>query len=554
MKKISDLTPEHIRSYFTARLPDARFKSDRAQQMVRCLWHTDYTASLSINLERGIWNCKAGCGEGGLIAFEAQFSACDRVTAAQNIFEILGIKQPKQDSMFARKPEAVYDYTDEAGRLLYQKLRYPGKRFMLRKPTEDGTWDYQLGDFRKVLYHLPEVVTANWVLLTEGEKDSDNVRNLNLGQHDKRGLTRLATTTNFDGAEKWRPEYSPYFTGKQVVILPDNDDPGRRHAKLVAKSVHPYAHSLRVVDLPDLGEHQDVSDYLIKHSAEELTACIKATPIWQPVKSPLLVSLREFMSGASVVIDWLVDGIIQRGANGFIVSAPKAGKSFQAANLALSLALGLPWTGFTVFQRAKVALISREDNPGLTRWRLGRLLLGLGKTQAEADEWLYVNSKDQSPQFKLDMPEQVTEMMTALRQLKPEFVILDVLNVMHGKDENDNTDMRLILDTAEMISREFRCSVCILHHFNKEKDGRLTEKMRGSSAIAGFAEWIIGIRMQSDRPDERVRIMEFDSKASAPHAPVKYTVNGEDDSAQGLRIERWVEEAPQKSKKVSGLG
>lgn len=550
MKKLTDLTTDQIRCYFTSRLPDARFKADSPAQIVKCCFHSDSQPSLSINFEKGVFNCHAGCGKGGLKDFEKLFSSCDDRTATQNIFEVLGIKQAQQGPLYD-KPEKVYDYTDENGRLLSQKLRFPGKRFVQRKPTSDGGWDYHLGTCRKVLYHLPEVVTANSVGITEGEKDADNLRDLNLGQFDKRGLTRFATTTNFDGAGKWRPEYSPFLTGKNVLIFPDNDEPGKRHAKMVAESVYPYAQGVRVVELPGLTEHGDLSDYLEHHTPLELIEWTKKTALWAPVKSALLIPAQEFIDRSTAAIDWLVDGIIQRGGNGFIVSHPKAGKSWQAVDLALSLALGVPWMEFNIFHPERVALISREDNPALTAWRMRNLLMGKHKALSDLGDRLYVNSKDQSPQFKLDVPEQLSEMMAALRQLKPDFVILDVLNVMHSVDENDNTEMRRILDCAEIINRELRCSICILHHFNKEKEGRLTEKMRGSSAIAGFAEWIIGIRMQSNKPDERVRIMEFDTKASAPHAPIKYTINGDADSREGLTVQRYTEPEETSRKRVN---
>lgn len=60
-------------------------------------------------------------------------------------------------------------------------------------------------------------------------------------------------------------------------------------------------------------------------------------------------------------IEWLVRGVIQRGANGFICSNPKAGKSWLGVDLALSLALGGPWVDFLVPRRVKVALVTISE-------------------------------------------------------------------------------------------------------------------------------------------------------------------------------------------------
>ena len=94
-----------------------------------------------------------------------------------------------------------------------------------------------------MLYHLPEVLEAikkgETIYVCEGEKDADNLRKLG-----------LQATTNPMGAGKWRPEYSESLTGANVVILPDKDEPGRKHAAQVAQSLIGKAKSIKVLELP----------------------------------------------------------------------------------------------------------------------------------------------------------------------------------------------------------------------------------------------------------------------------------------------------------------
>src|SRR5690606_34924925 len=61
-----------------------------------------------------------------------------------------------------------------------------------------------------------------------------------------------------------------------------NDDPGRKHVRNVASSVHGKAASVKVLDLPGLPEHGDVSDWLDAHTIDELLERVEATPEWQP--------------------------------------------------------------------------------------------------------------------------------------------------------------------------------------------------------------------------------------------------------------------------------
>jgi hypothetical protein len=69
-------------------------------------------------------------------------------------------------------------------------------------------------------------------------------------------------TTSPREAEKWKDEFSTYFAGKQVAILPDNDEPGRKHAEVVATSVYQYTDQVKLLALPDLAEQGDVSGTL----------------------------------------------------------------------------------------------------------------------------------------------------------------------------------------------------------------------------------------------------------------------------------------------------
>jgi len=86
--------------------------------------------------------------------------------------------------------QVFYDYTSEAGELIYQVVRGPNKSFKQRRPGETlGTWIYNLQGVKPLLYRLPEIIEAvqsgEMVFLAEGEKDSDNLAKL-----------ALAATTN----------------------------------------------------------------------------------------------------------------------------------------------------------------------------------------------------------------------------------------------------------------------------------------------------------------------------------------------------------------------
>jgi hypothetical protein len=260
----------------------------------------------------------------------------------------------------------------------------------------------------------------------------------------------------------------------------------------------------------------------------------------------LFVPASTFVSQAPEQIDWLVEGVIERGANGFFSAVPKGGKSWAAVDLALSLALGCDWLGFKVPEAVRVALISREDNPSLTAWRIRHLFQRKSSpAPALIETNLYVNSRRESAELMLDNPEQMAELLAALKLLKPRFAIFDVFNVLHSADENDNQEMRTILRQLSTIQAEIECGIGVIHHYNKADQGSMTQRLRGSSAIAGWAEWLVGISMADE--ESKTRRMEFELKAAQPPDPIYFRI---DSALEGTKLA--LAEAPAAARRREG--
>ncbi|MGI8913000.1 MAG: DUF927 domain-containing protein [Chloroflexota bacterium] len=174
---------------------------------------------------------------------------------------------------------ATYDYTDEAGTLPYQVVRYEPKAFKQRRPDGKGGWVWNLAGVRHVPYRLPELLAAPNdadIYIAEGEKDVDRIRSLG-----------LFATCNAGGAGKWRAEYSSWLSGRRVVILPDNDEAGRKHAEAVATALQGIAASVKVLALPGLPERGDVSDWLDAGGTRaEMERLVSDTPEWTQPTAP----------------------------------------------------------------------------------------------------------------------------------------------------------------------------------------------------------------------------------------------------------------------------
>lgn len=241
-------------------------QTDDNQWEARCPAHDDNRASLHVAVgDKGIvLDCKAGC------------KTHDVVWAVDCKMTDLFKDEPKKKSIKARI-EKVYQYHNADGSLAFEvvRLRDP-KDFRQRKNAEQEKWSMK--GVTRVLYNLPEILKAQTVVIAEGEKDADNLKEIG-----------IIATCNAGGAaageSKWLASYNDSLAGKHVVIIPDLDKPddkgeraGTRHALHVAGQLKGKAASVKIVELP-IEEKQDVSDWLANGgTAEELRRIIKATP------------------------------------------------------------------------------------------------------------------------------------------------------------------------------------------------------------------------------------------------------------------------------------
>ena len=280
-----------------------------------CMFHDDYRPSLQVS-PRGYY-C-FGCGKRGSL---------------HELAGKLGILTDENN----KKIVAVYDYCDATGKLLYQVIRLEPKTFQQRRPDGNGKWVYNLKGITPLLYRLPELLKASlddWVFVVEGEKDVDRLASLG-----------LVATTNSGGAGKWRSEFAEHFKDRRVAILPDNDEPGRRHAEQVARSLRGKAASIKVLELPGLPEKGDVSDWLAAGGTkDELVRLAAEAPEWGPPEKPrpVIVRLAEVEPEE---VRWLWKPYMPLGKLTILEGDPGAGKSWLALTLAASVSRGWPFPG-----------------------------------------------------------------------------------------------------------------------------------------------------------------------------------------------------------------
>jgi 5S rRNA maturation endonuclease (ribonuclease M5) len=383
------------------------------------------------------------------------------------------------------KPEAVYDYTDERGELLFQVLRYEPKDFRVRRPGPDGEWIWDLNGARKLLYNLPEVLIATHIVVVEGEKDAERVRKALRGFGKREGV-QWAVTTVAGGARGWRSGYAPYFAGKCVFILPDADEAGETFGQDVARSVSGLARRVKIVELPDLPEKGDVSDYLEDHNAEELQQELgKARLYKQPNPSAAgvasnsftLQSLRDYFDSPQEEQPWLVEGRLPAGGMSVMTAKPKIGKSTLARQLALDVSTGEPFLERETQQGAVLYFALEEKRQEVTNH-----FRDLGAT---GDEPIHIHCGS-APLAALE------EARTLLRQYRPALLVVDPLfKFTRVKDGNDYAGMTAALEPILALARETGTHILVVHHSGKGERADPTDAILGSTAIFGNVDTAI---------------------------------------------------------------
>ena len=274
--------------------------------------HDDTLPSFSFNLKTGQCQCFGCKFEGDIFSFYAKLkelnTKADFPEILNQIATDFGIEK-SQDRKAKRKLVKTYDYTNEAGKLLFQVCRYFPKDFRQRKPDDQGGWTWKLGSVERILYRLPQLLKSDYVIICEGEKDADRLAEIG-----------LVATTNPGGAGKWEGLQQKYaiaepLRDKDIIIIPDEDPEGRQDAQTKAQGLQGIAKTIKVLNLPGLPAKGDASDFVGRHNdpdeaSEVLCRMIEGCKPWEyeasskvlrqkPVEEHLSLDFPAIMSGVA---------------------------------------------------------------------------------------------------------------------------------------------------------------------------------------------------------------------------------------------------------------
>ena len=294
----------------------------------RCPAHEDRNPSLSVAAGddgRALVKCHAGCETPAVVA--AMGLRMHDLMPERGVNPSTVNTRPKPGKEFATLADAVkeleksngkrsglWEYHDAAGEVIGAVVRFDrvgGKKLIRPASRHDNCWRIAAMPTPRPLYRLTDLAAAALVVVVEGEKAADAARSIG-----------FAATTSAGGAEAphltdWGP-----LAGKEVIVMPDNDAPGAKYAAavLTALAAPEPAATVKVVELPGLGDGGDIVDWLaaqsddcdpddlrarIEHLAAELAPDVAppdphATPTYTPFPVDVLPEpVRGFVTDAA---------------------------------------------------------------------------------------------------------------------------------------------------------------------------------------------------------------------------------------------------------------
>jgi putative DNA primase/helicase len=410
-----------------------------------------------------------------------------------------------------RHMEAAYDYQDEAGVMRFQTVRFEPKDFRQRRPDGRNGWVWNLAGVPLLLYRLPELLAAPTdqpVFLAEGEKDVEALR--------AKGLT--ATTCPL-GAGKWKPCFNEALRDRHVVILPDNDDPGRQHASNVARALAGIAASVKVLHLPGLPPKGDVSDWLQRGGTGtellEMAAATRAKARHEGngTEEPGPEGDESVATAADLIrlnafIRWAWKGWIPIGVLTVLAAEPGCGKTRFCADLARRIYLGLPWpdgTGPTLPHGSTTLWVAADNQHP----ELGTLPGEFGFPP----ECLYLNAPASNP-FAGTLLDERLELDAFERRIeivKPALVIVDTTLNATERSAHKPEDAKAFFTPLQQIAARRQIPLIGVTHLNAAGKP-LGRRIMGQARVV----------MQMEFPDQeqkerrKLHVVKSNSKYPSP--------------------------------------
>jgi hypothetical protein len=557
----------NARSLLQELIPGGKFRSE--EYIVRNPRRDDQRpGSFSVNYRTGVWKDFA-TEDGGsdLISLVAYVRGGGQGEAARELADKLGtpLSMPEHKLHNGRNgaadvPEAApkicaWDddgpprMPDELRRHVYLSCNF-AMRIKIKRSTgafvnwyrvfADGTpsgWQAKKpANYLPIPYLTPAIdpfdpeIIMDEILWPEGEKDVDSLNRINL------------QAFTFGGTGDGLPDgIASYLKDRRLVVLADNDAPGRDHAEKKAATAHAAgAASIKIVYFSELSPKGDVTDFLAGGgTAEQLLARIDAAPVWSlGVPNDAISDVQDVKRGwrANVVrasdlqsmtfppVRHILAGYIPEGA-AILAGKPKIGKSW----LTLDLCIGVTANRFTLGSlkpnQGDALYLALEDNNRRLKRRMAKLW---PSSDAQWPSRLaLVTEWKRADEGGLEDIEDWCRSVAA-----PVLIVIDTLEkfrpVQTGKTVAYSADYAAMVG-LQKIAGKYGIGILVNHHVRKMDADDPFDTVSGTLGLTGAADTILILKRQAGAVTLHARgrdIEEIESALQFERATCRWTILG----------------------------
>jgi RecA-family ATPase len=178
---------------------------------------------------------------------------------------------------------------------------------------------------------------------------------------------------------------------------------------------------------------------------------------------------------------WLVRGVWPAGDYGVLGGEPKAQKTWNADDLAVSVASGTPWLGAVPVETSgPVIVFAGEGGDGNVVRRIRAIATGRGIQPESLPLWICSRAPHLTDEAHL------AELAHVIAEVRPVLVVLDPLYLAAGGANGaDLYAMGKLLERPQHLCQAVGAALLVVTHYNRSRDLKGAARFTG----AGPAEW-----------------------------------------------------------------
>ena len=373
------------------------------------------------------------------------------------------------------------------------------------------------------LYNLPDIAQSDRVIWVEGEKCADELT--------KQGYTATCTIGGagmLSRNTKDKFDFSP-LQGKELIIWPDNDDAGRKLARIVQELAQNAGAKSITMLVPPKGKPKkwDAADAIEEgfDISNFLNAPVHKVKKSLSLKNQNLLISQQFV-GSAPEQKFLIGDTIPLGVPVVFAAAGDSGKGMMTLDLAMKVASGdgmqNAFGGLVAYHGTSIVLSAEDDKDEIHR-RISRLD-PLNKRSGYAHDCIIVPLPNEGGVFPIMMKvdntyatspefEKIYEEMLEIEDLA--LVVIDPMaSFVHADVNADPAAGAAFMGLLAQIATETGATVIVNHHMAKIRDKEpittpeeARNLIRGTSAIvdgvrSAFAVWQVDASLAKSRCTE----------------------------------------------------